>query len=63
MRSFEDHATLHSEILSRLGGAAVAEDQLIRDIGARAKEVSSQIMTLELDGQILRKSGGLLARA
>jgi len=63
MRSFEDHATLHSEILSRLGGAAVAEDQLIRDIGARAEEVSSQIMTLELDGQILRKAGGLLARA
>jgi len=46
-----------------LGGAAVAEDQLIRDIGARAEEVSSQIMTLELDGQILRKAGGLLSRA
>jgi DNA processing protein len=61
-RSFEDHAVLHSEILSRLGGAAVAEDQLIRDIGARAEDVSSEIMTLELDGRIMRKSGGLLAR-
>lgn len=62
-RSFDDHTALHSEILSRLGGAAVAEDQLIRDIGARAEEVSSQIMTLELEGQITRKAGGLLARA
>jgi DNA processing protein len=62
-RSFDDLTVLHSEILSRLGGSAVAEDQLIRDIGARAEDVSSQIMTLELDGQILRKAGGLLARA
>ena len=61
-RSFDDHAALHSEILSRLGGAAVAEDQLIRDIGARAEDVSSEIITLELDGHILRKAGGLLAR-
>ncbi|MEM5477438.1 DNA-processing protein DprA [Pacificibacter sp. AS14] len=61
-RSFDDHAVLHSEILSRLGGAAVAEDQLIRDIGARAEDVSSEIMTLELDGRIMRKAGGLLAR-
>lgn len=61
-RNFDDHAALHTEILSRLGGAAVAEDQLIRDIGARAEEVSSQIMTLELDGRITRKAGGLLAR-
>lgn len=60
-RTFDDHAALHSEILSRLGGAAVPEDQLIRDIGARPERVSSEIMSLELDGRIMRKAGGMLA--
>jgi DNA processing protein len=63
LRNFDDHKELHSEILSRLGGAPVPEDQLIRDIGARAEQVSSEIMSLELDGQIMRKAGGLLSRA
>ena len=61
-QSLDDTTALHTEILSRLGGVAIAEDQLIRDLSARAEDVSSQIMTLELDGHITRKAGGLLSR-
>jgi DNA processing protein len=49
-------------ILSLLGVAPVAEDQIIRDLGLPAQEVSAEILTLELAGQVERRSGGLLAR-
>ncbi|MEO0904258.1 MAG: DNA-protecting protein DprA, partial [Pseudomonadota bacterium] len=57
-----DMAALHSAILSRLGAAPVAEDQLLRDIKAKATDVAPVLVNLELEGKIARQSGGLLAR-
>ena len=54
---------LHKRILERLGPSPIAEDQLIRDIGAPAREVSPEIVTLEMEGKIHRAPGGLLSRA
>ena len=54
---------LHQEILSRIGPAPISEDQLIRDLDIPAAEVSPALIALELDGRILRQSGGLIARA
>ncbi len=61
LRGFKGHAMLHDEILARLSGAPLPEDDLIRDIGIPADQLSSEILTLELDGRIFRKPGGLLA--
>lgn len=61
-RNLADHAALHREILSRLAAAPVAEDALIRELHAPADRVSSEILTLELEGRISRKPGGLLSR-
>jgi DNA processing protein len=61
-RSLRDVAALHTEILSRLGAAPIAEDQLLRDINATATDVAPVLMDLELEGKIARQSGGLLAR-
>lgn len=60
-RGLLDHAALHTEILARLSGAPLPEDDLIRDIGVAAEHISSEILTLELEGRISRKPGGLLA--
>ncbi|MEL7179783.1 MAG: DNA-processing protein DprA [Pseudomonadota bacterium] len=57
-----DMAALHSAILSRLGAAPVAEDQLLRDIKAKATDVAPVLVNLELEDKIARQSGGLLAR-
>ncbi len=57
-----DMAALHSAILSRLGAAPIAEDQLLRDIKAKATDVAPVLVNLELEGKIARQSGGLLAR-
>jgi DNA processing protein len=61
-RSLRETAALHSEILARLGPSPVAEDQLIRDMNVSAGMVAPALVDLELDGQIARKPGGLLAR-
>ncbi|WP_422074605.1 DNA-processing protein DprA [Tranquillimonas rosea] len=53
---------LHRQILDRLGPSPVAEDQLIRDLGLAPGTVTPQLVTLELDGQIERRPGGLLTR-
>ncbi|NNE89424.1 MAG: DNA-protecting protein DprA [Silicimonas sp.] len=55
-------AVLHAQILDRLGPSPIAEDQLIRDLGAPASTVSPEISALELDGKIQRQPGGLLSR-
>ncbi|MBM9593751.1 DNA-processing protein DprA [Roseitranquillus sediminis] len=54
---------LHAAILSRLGPSPVAEDQLIRDLGLTAAEVSPELTSLELEGRIQRQPGGLLSLA
>jgi DNA processing protein len=61
-RSLRDTAALHSQILARLGPSPLAEDQLIRDVGAPSQDVSPALTELELDGRILRQPGGLLSR-
>ncbi|WP_099912826.1 DNA-processing protein DprA [Puniceibacterium antarcticum] len=61
-RSLRETAALHSQILMRLGPSPLAEDQLIRDVGAPSKEVSPALTELELDGRIRRQPGGLLSR-
>lgn len=60
-RNLADHVALHREILARLAGAPLPEDDLIRDIGLAPDRVSSEILNLELEGRIFRKPGGLLA--
>jgi DNA processing protein len=56
-----DTARLHGEILARLGPSPIAEDQLIRDLGAAVQQVGPVLTDLELDGRILRQPGGLLS--
>lgn len=55
-------ASLHNMILSRLGPAPIAEDQLLRDISASATRAAPVLVDLELEGKITRQAGGLLAR-
>ena len=54
---------LHRQILDRLGPSPLAEDQLIRDLALPAARVTPELVTLELEGRILRQPGGLIARA
>ena len=62
-RGLRDVATLHEQILRRLGPSPVAEDQLIRDLAAPARAVAPVLVDLELQGRIVRHAGGLLALA
>lgn len=61
-RSFGDTAALHSRILDRLSTTPISEDQLIRDLHAKAQDVAPALLDLELDGKITRRVGGLLSR-
>jgi DNA processing protein len=61
-RPLKDMALLHSMILNRLGPSPLAEDQLMRDLNVTSAQLSSELLTLELDGRIARQPGGLLAR-
>ncbi|WP_299153141.1 DNA-processing protein DprA [uncultured Tateyamaria sp.] len=62
-RSLRQTADLHRQILSRLGPSPLAEDQLIRDLGAPTATITPALVELELDGSIDRAPGGLLTRA
>jgi len=66
-RSLAETARLHTQILSRLGPSPLSEDQLIRDIntthGALSKDILPELVTLEMDGQIIRQPGGLLSKS
>ncbi|WP_372571298.1 DNA-processing protein DprA [Ruegeria jejuensis] len=62
-RSLRETAQLHGQILNRLGPSPIAEDQLIRDLGAAPGDVGPAIVDLELDGKIQRQAGGLLSLA
>ena len=61
-RSLRETNALHQQILQRLGPSPLAEDQLIRDLALPVQTVAPALTTLELDGQISRHPGGLLAR-
>jgi len=61
-RSLRDTAVLHAQILERLGPSPLAEDQLIRDLGAPVAEIAPAIVDLEIDGHINRQAGGLISR-
>lgn len=61
-RALADIAAVHSQILARLGPSPLAEDQLIRDLALPPGMLSPALILLELEGRILRQSGGLLSR-
>lgn len=61
-RPLSDLAAVHSQILARLGPSPLAEDQLIRDLALPPGMLSPALISLELEGRILRQSGGLLSR-
>ncbi|WP_296419048.1 DNA-processing protein DprA [Pseudooctadecabacter sp.] len=61
-RPLRDIAALHDAILDRLLPGPLAEDQLIRALGASANTVAPALVDLELDGKVIRQSGGILAR-
>ncbi|MGJ8610366.1 MAG: DNA-processing protein DprA, partial [Octadecabacter sp.] len=63
VRTLRETALLHSDILDRLGPNPMAEDQLIRSLGAPPTAIAPLLIDLELDGQVIRQAGGLLARA
>lgn len=62
-RSLRDIAALHRLILDRLSPSPVAEDQLIRDLSVPVAEIAPHLLTLELDGKVIRHPGGYIARA
>jgi len=45
-----------------LGPSPLPEDQLIRDLARPAALVGPALLMLELDGKVLRQSGGFLSR-
>lgn len=61
-RDLQQTSKLHQMILDRLGPTPIAEDQLIRDLKLPVQQISSELVNLEIDGQIERASGGLLTR-
>jgi DNA processing protein len=54
---------LAQDILNCLGPSPLPEDQLIRDLARPAALVGPALLMLELDGKVLRQSGGFLSRA
>ncbi len=62
-RPLAEASALHSMILDRLGPSPLAEDQLIRDLAMPPADIATQLLTLELEGKVLRQAGGLLSRA
>lgn len=61
-RPFADLAALHRLILARLSPSPLAEDQLTRDLALPPQSLTAELTTLELDGKIERRTGGLIAR-
>ena len=54
---------LHQRILNQLGPSPVGEDQLIRDLSLPAAMVGPELVTLEMEGKIERRPGGVLTLA
>ncbi|EBA04251.1 DNA processing protein DprA, putative [Rhodobacterales bacterium HTCC2150] len=53
---------VQSHIMALLSINPIAEDQLIRDLDLPSATVSAKLLDLELEGAIMRQSGGLLSR-
>ena len=51
---------LHQQILDRLGPSPLGEDQMIRDLGVPASQITPELVTLEMQGRIARAPGGLV---
>jgi DNA processing protein len=62
-RTLGEMADLHGQILARLGPSPLAEDQLIRDLAMPPSLLAPALVSLELEGRILRAPGGLVSRA
>jgi DNA processing protein len=62
-RDWRDRAALNSRILSQLGPAPVAEDQLLRDLGISPFEAAAVLSRMELEGAVQRQPGGLISLA
>lgn len=60
-RAVQNQPRLHADILARLGPSPLAEDQLIRDLNLSAGQVAPALVDLELDGQVVRHSGGMIS--
>ncbi len=60
-RSKDETRALHAQILSRLGPSPVGEDQLIRDLALPIGKITPELVTLELQGRIMRQPGGVLS--
>jgi DNA processing protein len=59
--SIAEALNLSRRILSLIGPTPVAEDQIIRDLNLPAQDVSRELVTLELEGKLSRKAGGMLS--
>ncbi|WP_093157779.1 DNA-processing protein DprA [Aliiruegeria lutimaris] len=53
--------SIRTRILSLLGPAPIAEDQLLRDLSLPNQVVAGELLELEMEGQVERQPGGLLA--
>ncbi|HMO07440.1 MAG TPA: DNA-processing protein DprA [Paracoccaceae bacterium] len=62
-RPLPEMAQIHTLILARLGPSPLPEDQLIRDLALPPGAIAPELLTLELDGRVLRAPGGMLSRA
>lgn len=58
----EDAQDLQAQLLNLLGPTPVSIDDLVHSSGATAREVSRNLLELELSGAIERQPGGLLSR-
>ncbi|MBJ3761240.1 DNA-protecting protein DprA [Maribius pontilimi] len=60
-RTLRETNALHQQILDRLGPSPTSEDQLIRDLKQPVQRVTAEIVTLELEGKVVRQPGGKLS--
>lgn len=54
-------ASIEQRILARLGPSPTDENQVIRDVGLPAAQISPVILALELEGKLTRMRGGKIA--
>lgn len=52
---------LEGRILAHLGPIPIAEDQMIRDLGAAPREMAQALAVLEMSGRVTRSAGGMVS--